>query len=83
MTIREEMRKSLNSLMAAHLFGAVLFLIGVVLTAWSYNNNQGMGQLFGGALILIGLVSAALAYNKRKRFVGTRGRSSANALKHA
>jgi hypothetical protein len=34
-------------------------------------------------LILIGLVSAALAYNKRKRFVGTRERSSPDALRPA
>ena len=60
----------------------VLLFIGFVLAAWSYNNNQLMGQLFGGVLILIGIVSAALAYNKRKRFVGSRGRSSPDALKH-
>jgi hypothetical protein len=41
------------------------------------------GQLIGGALILIGIVLAALAYNKRKRFVGTRERSSPDALRPA
>ena len=60
----------------------VLLFIGFVLAAWSYNNNQLMGQLFGGALVFIGIVSAALAYNKRKRFVGTHG-SSPDALKPA
>ena len=65
--------------MAGQLFGGVLFLIGFVLAAWSYNNDQLMGQLFGGALILIGIVLAALAYNNRKRFVGTRGRRSPDA----
>jgi drug/metabolite transporter (DMT)-like permease len=69
--------------MAGQLFGEVLFLIGVVMAAWSYNNDQLMSRLFGGALILIGIVLAALAYNKRKRFVGTRGRSSPDALKPA
>jgi uncharacterized membrane protein HdeD (DUF308 family) len=69
--------------MAGQLFGGVLFLIGFVLTAWSYINDQLMGQLFGGVLILIGIVSAALAYNKRKRFVGTRQRSSPDALRPA
>ncbi len=61
MSVRREARKSSNSLMASELFGGVLFLIGVALAAWSYNNNQPMGQLFGGALILIGIVLAALA----------------------
>jgi drug/metabolite transporter (DMT)-like permease len=83
MRVRGEMRKSLNILMAGQLFGGALFLIGVVLVVWSYNNNQLMAQLFGGVLILIGLVSAALAYNKRKRFVGTRERSSPDALRPA
>jgi uncharacterized membrane protein HdeD (DUF308 family) len=69
--------------MAGQFFGGVLLLIGFVVTAWSYINDQLMGQLFGGALILIGIVCAALAYNKRKRFVGTRGRSSPDALKTA
>ncbi|MDH5481318.1 MAG: hypothetical protein OEY22_00350 [Candidatus Bathyarchaeota archaeon] len=77
------MRKSLNGLMAGQLFGGVLLLIGFVLVAWSYSSDQLMGQLFGGALILIGIVSAALAYNKRKRFVGTRERTSPDALKPA
>jgi uncharacterized membrane protein HdeD (DUF308 family) len=76
-------KRSLNSLTASQFFGGVLLLIGIVLAAWSYINNQLMGQLFGGVLILIGIVSAALAYNKRKRFVGTRGRSSPDALKPA
>jgi drug/metabolite transporter (DMT)-like permease len=69
--------------MAGQLFGGALFLIGVVVVAWSYNNNQPTGQLFGGALILIGIVLAALAYNKRKRFIGTRGRRSPEAVRPA
>jgi len=80
---RREARKSLNILAAGELFGGVLFLIGVALAAWSYTKNQPMGQLFGGALILIGIVLAALAYNKRKRFVGTHGRSSPEAVRPA
>ena len=83
MSVGGQVRKSLNSLMAGQLISGVLLLIGFVLVAWSYSNDQLMGQLFGGALILIGIASAALAYNKRKRFVGTRGRSSPDALKHA
>jgi uncharacterized membrane protein YidH (DUF202 family) len=71
--------------MAGQLFGGVLFLIGVVVAAWSYNNNQLMGQLFGGVLILIGIVLAALAYNKRKRFIraGTQGSKSPEAVSPA
>ena len=57
MSVKREVRKSLNILIAS--------------------------QLFGGALILVGIVSAALAYNKRKRFIGTRGRRSPDALKPA
>ena len=82
MSVRGEVKKSLNILMASQLFGGVLLFIGFVLAAWSYNNNQLVGQLFGGALVFIGIVSAALAYNKRKSFVGTRG-SSPDALKPA
>jgi drug/metabolite transporter (DMT)-like permease len=82
-SVRTEVRKSLNSLMAGQLFGGVLFLIGVVLAIWSYNNDQLMGQLFGGVLILIGIILAALAYNKRRRFVGTHGKGSPEAVKPA
>jgi drug/metabolite transporter (DMT)-like permease len=71
----------LNSLIAGQLLGGVLFLVGVVLAAWSYANNQPMGQLFGGALILIGIVLAALAYNRRRRFVGTHERTSPQTVK--
>jgi len=67
----DETEKVLNSLIAGQLLGGALFLIGVVLTGWSYANSQPLGQLFGGALILIGIVVAALAYNRRRRFVGT------------
>ena len=77
------MMKSLNSLVVGQLFGGVLFLIGVVLAAWSYTNDQLMGQLFGGALILIGIVLATLAYNKRKRFIGTHGKRSPEAVRPA
>jgi hypothetical protein len=49
-SVKEEARKTLNSLVAGQLLGGVLFLIGVVLAAWSTSNNQPMGQLFGGAL---------------------------------
>lgn len=80
---RIAVRRSMNRLMAGQLIGGVFLLIGFVLTAWSYINDQLMGQLFGGALILIGIVSAALAHNKRKRFVGTHGRSSPDALRPA
>ncbi len=73
----------MNSLVVSQLFGAVLFLIGVVLAAWSYINDQLMGQLFGGALILIGIILAALAYNIRRRFVGTRGKGSPEAVRPA
>jgi NADH:ubiquinone oxidoreductase subunit 3 (subunit A) len=69
--------------MAGQLFGGVLFLIGVVLATWSYNNDQLMGQLFGGVLIFIGIILAALAYNKRKRFIGTHGKGSPEAVRPA
>jgi drug/metabolite transporter (DMT)-like permease len=81
--VRAEVRKSLNSLVTGQLFGAVLFLIGVALATWSYNNDQLMGQLFGGVLIFIGIVLAALAYNKRKRFVGTHEKRSPEPLRPA
>ncbi|MCJ7422837.1 hypothetical protein MUP01_01015 [Candidatus Bathyarchaeota archaeon] len=46
-------------------------------------STTGPIQLFGGALILIGIVLAALAYNKRKRFIGTRGRTFPEAVRPA